>query len=55
MASNENELRAMLNMYLHDKSIDSTERRKFVEDEITFTDGTSGKRTAEFILKNLDI
>jgi hypothetical protein len=39
---------------LKDKSIDSDERRKFVEDEVTFTDGTSGKRTAEFILKALD-
>jgi hypothetical protein len=39
---------------LKDKSIDSKERRKFVEDEITFTDGTSGKRTAEFILRILN-
>jgi hypothetical protein len=41
-------------MYLKDRTIDSAERRKFVEDEITFTDGTSGKRTAEFILKVLN-
>jgi hypothetical protein len=41
-------------MYLKDRTIDSTERRKFIEDEITFTDGTSGKRTAEFILKVLN-
>jgi len=39
---------------LKDRSIDAKERRKFVEDEITFTDGTSGKRTAEFILKVLN-
>ena len=54
VANNENELRDMLNMYLKDKSVDSAERRKFVEDEITFTDGTSGKRTAEYILKVLE-
>jgi hypothetical protein len=41
-------------MYLKDRTIDSKERRKFVEDEVTFTDATSGKRTAEFILKVLN-
>lgn len=41
-------------MYLKDRSIDSKERRKFVEDEITFTDASSGKRTAEFILRTLE-
>jgi len=39
---------------LKNPSLDSVERRKFVEDEVTFTDGTSGKRTAEFILKVLN-
>jgi hypothetical protein len=42
-----------MNLYLKNPSLDSAERRKFIEDEITFTDGTSGKRTAEFILKTL--
>ncbi len=51
VTSNESELRDALNMYLKDRTIDSAERRKFVEDEITFTDATSGKRTSEFILK----
>ncbi|CAG1005971.1 hypothetical protein ANAEL_03377 [Anaerolineales bacterium] len=54
VTSNEAELRDALNMYLKDRTIDSAERRKFVEDEITFTDATSGKRTAEFILKVLE-
>lgn len=54
VATNENELRDALNMYLKDRTIDSAERRKFVEDEITFTDASSGRRTAEFILKILD-
>lgn len=53
-AGNENELREALNMYLKDRSIDSKERRKFVEDEITFTDASSGKKTAEFILQTLE-
>jgi predicted RNA-binding protein with RPS1 domain len=54
VATNETELRDALNMYLKDRTIDSAERRKFMEDEISFTDGTSGKRTAEFILKILE-
>jgi len=53
VAQNESELRDALNLYLKDRTVDSSERRKFVQDEITFTDGTSGKRTAEFILKVL--
>jgi hypothetical protein len=53
VASNENELCEVINLYLKNPSLDAAERRKFIEDEITFTDGTSGKRTAEFILKAL--
>ncbi|MCG2787550.1 MAG: CDP-glycerol glycerophosphotransferase family protein [Anaerolineae bacterium] len=53
VAKDEAELRAALNAYLENPALDSAERRKFIEDEITFTDGTSGKRTAEFILKVL--
>ena len=44
----------MLNAYLCDSQLDSAERRKFVEDEVTFTDGMSGERTAGFILKILE-
>ena len=54
VASTEKELRSMLNAYLKNPSLDYPERRKFIEDEITFTDGTSGRRTAEFILKVLE-
>jgi hypothetical protein len=54
VASNEQELCDAINLYLKDPSIDAAERRKFIEDEITFTDGTSGKRTAEYILKVLN-
>ncbi|MBI5933972.1 MAG: CDP-glycerol glycerophosphotransferase family protein [Chloroflexi bacterium] len=53
VAKDENELRDALNLYLKDRTVDSKERRKFVEDEITFTDASAGKRTAEFILKVL--
>jgi hypothetical protein len=55
VATNEKELRATLNLYLKTPTLDYAERGKFIKDEITFTDGTSGKRTAEFILKVLGI
>ncbi len=54
VAENESELCDILNAYLKDPTLDAAERGKFIEDEITFTDGTSGKRTAEFILKILE-
>ncbi len=54
VAANEAELREAVNAYLKNPQLDSAERCKFIEDEITFTDGTSGKRTAEFILKVLE-
>ncbi|HLA06744.1 MAG TPA: hypothetical protein VJ022_04815, partial [Anaerolineales bacterium] len=54
VARNEKELCEVINLYLKDPSLDAAERRKFIEDEITFTDGTSGKRTAEYILKVLE-
>ncbi|GAB4493747.1 MAG: hypothetical protein Fur0016_30130 [Anaerolineales bacterium] len=53
VASSEPELRDALNAYLQNPQLDSAERRRFIEDEITYTDGTSGKRTAEFILSIL--
>ena len=54
VANNERELCEVINLYLQNPSLDAAERRKFIEDEITFTDGTSGKRTAEFILRILN-
>ncbi len=54
VATNLTELKEALNVYLKDKTIDSAERRKFIEEEITFTDASSGKRTAEYILKILN-
>jgi hypothetical protein len=53
VAEDEAQLRDMLNDYLRNPQLDSTERGRFIEQEVTFTDGTSGKRTAEFILEVL--
>jgi CDP-glycerol glycerophosphotransferase (TagB/SpsB family) len=54
VAANEAELRETVNAYLRNPQLDSAQRRQFIKDEITFTDGGSGKRTAEFILKVLN-
>jgi CDP-glycerol glycerophosphotransferase (TagB/SpsB family) len=54
VAKDENELRDAINAYLKDPTLDAPERRAFIEQEITYTDGTAGKRTAEYILKILN-
>ncbi|MBN1453368.1 MAG: CDP-glycerol glycerophosphotransferase family protein [Anaerolineales bacterium] len=54
VAQNETELREILNAYLKDPTLDAAERKAFVEHEITYTDATAGKRTAEYILKVLN-
>ena len=55
VAQTETELRDILNAYLKDPTLDAAERRAFVEQEITHTDATAGKRTAEYILKILQV
>ena len=54
VADTEKELCESINLYLKNPSLDAAERRTFIEDEITFSDGTSGRRTAEFILNVLE-
>lgn len=54
VATDENQLREALNAYLCDRSLDAAERKAFIEHEITHTDASAGKRTAEFILKVLN-
>jgi hypothetical protein len=54
VAANENELREVLNAYLKNPALDAGERKAFIEKEITYTDASAGKRTAEFILKVLN-
>ena len=54
VAENSEQLGNAINLYLKDSSIDGAERRAFVEEEITFTNGSSGERTASFILHVLN-
>lgn len=53
VAQDEAELRAALNACLENPALESAARRQFVADEITFTDASAGRRTAEFILQIL--
>ncbi len=53
VARDAGELCAAIDLYLADRSIDRAERKAFASQEITFMDGSAGKRTADFILSRL--
>lgn len=53
VASSKAELRAAINFYLKDPRADMIERRNFIARECTFTDGTAGKRTGNFLFSRL--
>ncbi len=53
VAFNETQLCSEVNRYLKDPTADQAERRKFILDECTFTDGSAGKHTAEWVLSLL--
>ena len=55
VAENEVQLADILNLYLNNPSLDATERRKFIEDEITYTDASAGKRTVKYLLELLEM
>jgi hypothetical protein len=52
-ATNVDELCEALNAYLKDPDEDSEARGRFLEDEVTYTDGSAGKRTGEYLLSLL--
>jgi CDP-glycerol glycerophosphotransferase (TagB/SpsB family) len=53
VAATEAELRESLDFYLEESSRDAAQRKDFTRQEISFTDGSAGRRTAEFILRVL--
>jgi len=53
VASDQQALRKAINLYLSNPGLDQAERRAFVLQEIAFTDGSAGKRTADNILERL--
>ena len=50
VAVSETELIEYLNRYLLNPDADREARQKFISDEVTYTDGNSGHRTAEYLL-----
>lgn len=53
VASDEETLKELLNTYLRNPGLDSDERRKFIVDEVTYTDGSSGRRTGEWLAEQV--
>jgi hypothetical protein len=53
VALDEASLFEMVNSYLQDDKLDEDKRRAFVQQEITFIDGSAGKRTGEYLLSLL--
>jgi len=47
------ELAEVINYYLHNPQAEMDERRAFIDRECTFTDGSAGRRTGEYLLSRL--
>ena len=43
------QLKEHLNLYLANPELDGEKRRKFIKDEVTYTDGSAGRRTGEYL------
>jgi hypothetical protein len=50
VALDETQLLDAVNHYLRNPLADQQTRQKFIQDEVTFTDGSAGKRTGEYLL-----
>ena len=55
VALDETSLFETVNMYLQDEKLDDDKRRAFVKQEITFTDGSAGKQTGDYLLSLLNV
>ena len=53
VAYSEPELKDALNFYLANPQAETEARRAFIERECTFTDGSSGRRTGEYLLSRI--
>ena len=49
VAFTEEQLKQEINRYLKDGQADQDARRKFIKEEVTFTDGSAGRRTGELL------
>ena len=53
VATDVDSLREAVDAYLRQPALDSDKRAQFIHDEVTFTDGSSGRRTGEYLLNLL--
>jgi hypothetical protein len=51
VAIDEPSLREAVNAYLLNPELDRAAREKFIRDEVTFTDGSAGQRTGEYLME----
>lgn len=54
LAGNQEQVRQQVDFYLQNPEADREKRHQFILDECTFTDGSAGKRTGEFLLSLLE-
>jgi hypothetical protein len=54
VAFNSVDLKDVVNAYLRNPDLDAENRQKFIRDECTFTDGSAGRRTGEWIVNLLN-
>ena len=54
VAANQEEVRQHITFYLNDPTADGEKRLKFIQDECTYTDGSAGRRTGEYLLHLLE-
>lgn len=55
VAYTKDELNAAINFYLNDPQADMAERRNFILRECTWTDGSAGQRTGEYLLSRMGV
>lgn len=53
VAYDEAQLKDALNAYLRDPQKDAARRDKFIQDEVTFTDGSAGRRTGAYLAQQI--
>lgn len=53
VAYSKQELKDVINFYLKNSHVDMIERRNFIVRECSFTDGTAGKRTGEYLFSRM--
>jgi hypothetical protein len=53
VALNSDQARDAINAYLSNPKLDSEARREFIQREVTFTDGSAGRHTGEYLLSLL--